>query len=318
MISVNNNKEVMFMIIKDQILKIKITAKNIRYYRSLGYQCRPLDVISVPLQDLSAGSHCEVTIKCDNCGKLFTRPYYRYFNCHDEILGDLCRSCCSKKTKRTTREKYNYDHISQIPEIKNKKVETFRSNFGFDYILQVPYYQENLKKKSKELYGNEFYSKTPEFIERFITTNRERRGVDYPSQSPEVQNKIRKSFEKNKNNTWTSKQQLDLYEKIKELYGESYCQLNFAESHLSLDIMLNINDCKIDIEYDGWYWHRDTELKDRKRDEFLKSRKYKILRIKSGKLLPSNKDLILHINKLINSNCQYTEIILPDWEKHNT
>lgn len=305
------------MIINNQVLDVKITAKNIRYYRNLGYNCKPQDIISVPLKDLSSGSHCDVKIICDECGKNFSRPYYRYHQCHDKQFGDLCRSCCSKKTKRTTKEKYNYEHISQIPEIKEKKVNTFRSNFGFDYILQIPYYKENLKNKNKELYGNEYYCRTKEFKDKIISTNRRKRGVDYPSQSPEVQNKIRKSFESRQNNPWTSRPQLQLYNQIKSLYGPDSCILNFAESHLSLDIMLNINDCKIDIEYDGWHWHRDNQKKDRKRDEFLKSKGYKILRIKGERSLPNDADLILHINKLIKTKYKYTEIILPDWEKHN-
>jgi len=56
-------------------------------------------------------------------------------------------------------------------------------------------------------------------------------------------------------------------------------KLNYPLSNVSLDIALFIDDIKIDIEYDGWYWHKDQQ-KDRRRDEFLKSQGWKILELK--------------------------------------
>lgn len=69
----------------------------------------------------------------------------------------------------------------------------------------------------------------------------------------------------------------------------------------------------IDVEYDGRYWHQDS-AHDRKRDEFVKSNGYKVLRIKSNKLIPNENDLIKTIEKLSLSNHSYNEIILDDWQ----
>ena len=56
----------------------------------------------------------------------------------------------------------------------------------------------------------------------------------------------------------------------------------------------------MDIEYDGEYWHQDAQ-QDRRRDEFVKSQGYKILRIRGRYDIPNREQLIQHIEKLVNS-----------------
>jgi very-short-patch-repair endonuclease len=92
------------------------------------------------------------------------------------------------------------------------------------------------------------------------------------------------------------------------------CYLNYQLSDLSLDCVVNINDCKIDIEYDGIYWHQDYQ-KDRRRDEFVKSCGYKILRIKSDRHIPALEEIKEKINVLVNTDKQYQEILV---QKYNT
>ena len=60
-------------------------------------------------------------------------------------------------------------------------------------------------------------------------------------------------------------------------------------------------------------WHQNQQ-KDRRRDEFSKSQGWKILRIKSGILLPTLEQLKYSIEKLINSSRTFTSIILNDWK----
>ena len=80
---------------------------------------------------------------------------------------------------------------------------------------------------------------------------------------------------------------------------------------LCLDIFLEIDNQKLDIEYDSWYWH--IPKKDRKRDEFLKSKGFKILRIKSGKKIPTKELLFKKITNLLLSKNKYSNLILEDW-----
>lgn len=57
---------------------------------------------------------------------------------------------------------------------------------------------------------------------------------------------------------------------LKEHYKEYKIKINYPLSTLALDVFLNIDNIKIDIEYDGEHWHLD-EAKDRRRDEYVKS-----------------------------------------------
>jgi len=82
---------------------------------------------------------------------------------------------------------------------------------------------------------------------------------------------------------------------------------------VNLDVAIFIDNIKIDLEYDAWYWHKDKN-KDRKRDEFLKSQEWKILRIRSGKLLPTLEQIEESINKLVISDRTFTQIVLDDWK----
>ena len=54
--------------------------------------------------------------------------------------------------------------------------------------------------------------------------------------------------------------------------------------------------------------------KDDERDAFVQSNGYKVLRIKAGKDIPNKKFLLESINDLLNSDKQYLEIVLPEWE----
>ena len=73
------------------------------------------------------------------------------------------------------------------------------------------------------------------------------------------------------------------------------------------------NDVKIDVEYDGWYWHQDKK-KDKKRDYYHMRRGWKILRVKSGTKLPSFDALFKALDYLINTDHHHCEIILDDWK----
>ena len=76
--------------------------------------------------------------------------------------------------------------------------------------------------------------------------------------------------------------------------------------------MVNINDCKIDIEYDGQYWHTlDNQIyKDRIRDNYLIEQGYKILRVKGNRKIPTKEQLQEGIDYLVKDNHTYAEIIL--------
>ena len=67
---------------------------------------------------------------------------------------------------------------------------------------------------------------------------------------------------------------------------------------------------KIDVEYDGWYWHKDNQERDKRRNYKLLSLGYKILRIKAKREMPTKDDIKNAVNELLNNNKHYIEIIL--------
>ena len=99
----------------------------------------------------------------------------------------------------------------------------------------------------------------------------------------EIKEKMMSSFQKN-GEIKTSSQQEACFNILKK---EGYdVKLNFLIDGFALDILLEKDGQKIDIEYDGNYWHQDKN-KDRRRDEVIKSKGFKIFRIKSDRSVPT-------------------------------
>ena len=116
------------------------------------------------------------------------------------------------------------------------------------------------------------------------------------------------TFTKQKNNA------KEIYKMLTNIFVDEDIQINYPYSRCSLDIALFIDNKKIDIEYDGWYWHQDKK-KDMGRDEFLKSNGWKVLRIKGSYKIPTEEQLKDAIDRIIKEKHSYTEIILDDWDK---
>lgn len=93
--------------------------------------------------------------------------------------------------------------------------------------------------------------------------------------------------------------------------------LNFQVSKYSVDIAIQKNEQLIAIEYDAWYWHGNRQENDTLRDRALNANGWRVLRIKSGKLIPDTHQIENAIAELLNGKWYY-EIILPDWGKGPT
>jgi hypothetical protein len=93
--------------------------------------------------------------------------------------------------------------------------------------------------------------------------------------------------------------------------------LNFQVGKYSIDIAIQRNEQLIAIEYDAWYWHRDRQKSDTQRDRILNANGWRVLRIKSGKLIPNSSQIENAIAELL-SGKWYSEIILQDWNKGPT
>jgi hypothetical protein len=239
-----------------------------------------------------------------------------------------------EKRKNTCIEKYGYENPGMSPEIQKKNKQYFMETYGCENPFMLDEVKEKIKQTCIEKYGVEYYSQNDDCKNKTIATNMEKYGVPHsmqcqevkqkaietnlrkygfanPIQHPDVQQKVRMSLMENGTGK-ASAQQIQLHEIIKKKYPEAL--LNYPFSTCSLDVFIEIDGVKIDCEYDCWYWHQDQQ-RDIKRDKFLQSKGFKTLRIKSGRLLPTEQELFSAIDYLVNTEHHLKEIVLSDWKE---
>lgn len=239
-----------------------------------------------------------------------------------------------KNRESTMNERYGVSNYFQSEEFREKSVKTCQDKYGVNFHSQSEEIINKIKNTCKEKYGVENATLNPEIRQKQIDSclkkyggicslsNREirekgketmlkRYGVENAGQSKKLKEKAALTRLENGKGIPTSEQQLALKALLEKEYPDFECSLNYVVSFLFLDIVLIKDDLKIDVEYDGSYWHKDGQ-KDRKRDEFVKSQGFKILRIRSGHLLPTIEELNSAIAKLKNGY-SFTQIILKDW-----
>jgi hypothetical protein len=321
------------MLIEGQLIKVKVIGVTLNHYRNLGYDVGCFDTIVVPPEHLTDGSKYRVKLNCDICGKELIRPYKQYLKYHTNGC-DLCNQCKDKKAKQTCidkygvpthmlvpeiqqkqqhtiQNKYGVDNISQSEEVKQKKKQTCMDNYGVENPMFSNTIREKLEKTNIEKYGCKSPMQNNNVRKRAELTNIERYGVKNPMQNIQIKTKSLLTLYKH-HNTPTSSQQLKLYEIIKTKYKDA--EINYPFGICSLDIFICINNIKIDVEYDGWYFHQDQQ-KDIKRDKFLQSQGLKTLRIRSSHLLPTEQELFDAIDYLVDTEHKFKEIILSDWKE---
>ena len=321
------------MLKENQKTLVSWTSPTKKYYTDKGYKFTKIgDVFEVDIKDLPLNSHYKVKIICDVCGKEIERTFQWYNKLHDDMFGDTCNKCKNIKSKVTNLKKYGCENPQQNQSIKEKTKATMKKKYGVEYPLQYASFLEtqkdtvskyfgvdNIFKSDKfkqdvidlnmKKYGVENYAQTEEYKEKSKKTCNEKYGCDFAGQAQEVIAKRVQTLYNN-NNYKSSKQEIEVYNLLVELYGEENCIKDYFFSRVIMDILLNINDSKIDIEYDGWFWHKDNQQYDRRRDEFLKSQGYKILRIKASHKVPTKEQLQNAIDYLVKDNHNYTEIVL--------
>lgn len=91
-------------------------------------------------------------------------------------------------------------------------------------------------------------------------------------------------------------------------FPENQVELNYVIDNYFLDIC--ILDFKLNIEYDGNYWHSFTEEKDRKRDDFLLSYGYNIIRIKSDRKIPEESYIINYIKTILQNDSAEKQVFI--------
>lgn len=264
------------MIKENQLIEIVIAPMVYNWYISLGYKVKMWDKIQVPPIDLPPTSHHLITVICDVCGEE-KRIQYRYYYNHIEKYGGQyhCPRCTA--------------HLPEVKKIHN----------------------DGIKKSLLEKYGVSNPISVPGVVDKMKQTCRERYGVDYSTQSEQMKQKSKETLEK-LGKIRTSKPQIELYNLLKTNFPG--VKLNSTMGPYNLDCELIIDNVKIDVEYDGAFWHQNKSH-DNQRDGFLKKNGYKILRIKGGIIIPDFTSIKEEIDILVNTSVKYREIVLPEWNK---
>ena len=284
-------------------IEVKIGGKNIKHYKSLGYNMNLYDKIVVPIYHLSNGSHYKILVRCDYCLRDFKKTYKSLVNerKNRKTKKDCCKKCIYLKTKETNLSLYGVENGMKRMEVREKLKNKFLSIFGVENPSQHPDIAKKISTSQREMSSE----KKREKKLKTLATVRSRYGLDSVLQ-----------LEKTRKNLFVARSsesspQLKIFEMLSDIYGKENVQKNYSLSKLSLDVLLILNDTKIDVEYDSWYWHNPNS--DRRRDEFVKSLGYKILRIRSAKKIPSVVQLTTAISYIIKYNSNFEEILLEDW-----
>ena len=320
------------MLKENQKIEMRWSGRQQQYYKDKGYQyTKQGDSFMVNVEDLYPNSYKDVVVICDCCGKEIKRPYCQYLKSHDSILGDTCKECSKIKWKRTNLEKYRTEwfvqtdrfrdkrkeamidkygtvHALQVDKFKNKFIETMNERYGVDYALQSEQLQQKNIKTCLEKYNVPYTFQSEQMRKASEQTCLEKYGYKNTALVPEIRAKQKQSMYKN-GTVPTSKSERKLCKLLLQMFGKQNCYPGYPLDRINMDCMLNINDCKIDVEYDGQYWHKDKQDYDDRRDAFVKSQGYKILRIKGNYQIPTQEQLNNSIQRLVKGD-EYAEIIL--------
>lgn len=301
------------MLLEEELIEMTWAYPNRKKYEELGYVfTKPGDKFWAKAIDVF---HCSCGVKipviCDYCGEVYypTARNYEKMRKHSNI--DCCVSCKGKKIKNTVQNRYGVDSVALVEQFREKRRKTCQQKYGVNSPLECKNIYNKTRKSLEERYGisdiGQFRS-TPEIADKIEKTNQLKYGGVSPFCSKEIRQKIRNSFYAN-GTCPTSKKQKELCEKIQKLYGN--CVLNYPCDLVSLDCMAEIQGIKFDIEYDGWYWHKDRIEEDKRRNFFVGGQGYKIIRFLAfADRLPTDEEIVETINYLLTTNNKFIQIEL--------
>lgn len=216
-----------------------------------------------------------------------------------------------EKAKKTLFERYGVEHPLQNKEIKEKACNTCLEKFGVSNSFSSNEIREKIKNALKEKYGVENPGLYKDFVEKAKRTCVERYGGKSSQCSPEIRKKSWESM-KDKNGLPSSKLEQKLVEILLSIYGKEQCYPSEIVNGMCYDCLLCVNNIKIDVEYDGWYWHKENRERDKRRDYYSIRHGYKVLRIISNGSLPSIEQIKKGVDYLVNSEHHIYKIVLDN------
>lgn len=269
----------------------------------------------VRAEDLPKTSSMFIKVKCECCGCIKEVMYKTYTRSLKRNGKYCCADCwrenselvkiARERQENTCLERYGSKTNLQTEDFKIKREATCMEKYGTKFPSQAQEVKDRVANTCIEKYGHSCSLGNPEVLLKAKQTNLDKYGVEYALQSNEVYNKTRDTLLENATGKGSDEER-KIYDVILSKYPEAIHSKR--EGKYILDIYLELNGQKIDIECDGWYWHPLTSQSDKIRDEVHIQKGYKILRIRYDDQIPTPNEIFSAIEELITTNKQFKRI----------
>ena len=201
----------------DEIIKVKVSKKNITHFKNLGINCNLKDIIDINPINLNGGSHILVNVKCDICGNEKQLMFQKYIKniknggiycCSSKCAQQKVKNTSMKKfgneyytqtdeyrerVKKTSLENYGVNHFTQNDKVKNKIKETNLSKYGVDNVFKSEIIKDKIKKSNISKYGVDNVFKSEIVKDKIKETNILIYNCEFPSQNEIIRNKIKET-----------------------------------------------------------------------------------------------------------------------------
>lgn len=226
-----------------------------------------------------------------------------------------------RRVEETCLQKYGHKSCFGNAEIYSKGRATMLERYGSEHALKVDDFLAKAQDTCYERYGTCNVMQSQEFKDKHHNTIKERYGVDnvmeldeniakmkntcvlkYGGESSQCDDEVRrKSWETLKSHGYipTSRAEIEMVALLQDIYGQDNCVPQFTLDRVCFDCLVVINDVKIDIEYDGWYWHKNRQDYDTRRDNYVIRKGYRVLRFISDTKVPTKEQIIDGVNYLV-------------------
>jgi len=216
------------------------------------------------------------------------------------------------KIKETNLNKYGVESFMLLDKFRDMSKHTCFDKYGVENVSQSEIIKNKKRQTCLKHFGTPYYIGTDEFKNRVKTTLLNHYGVDNPMKNEKIKEKASKTLSSN-GTVSTSSQQINIFNIVKDLGYNPV--LNYPELSFNLDVAVFIDNYKIDIEYDGWYWHQNIS-KDIARNNVLIKHGWNIIRVLSGELIPKKEQIQEAIYNVLSKNKQIQLIQLNDWKNN--
>ena len=139
------------MPIISQIVRIKWKPENRLWYEFKGYHFTNYrNTFKVLVKDLLPHAATKVLIKCDFCGEITKKAFYRCQN----ICNCSNKECIKKRKELTNLKKYGVKYAWQAPQVQLKIVEVLKKKYGVTHVSEIPFIHEkifNIKFNNKSI-----------------------------------------------------------------------------------------------------------------------------------------------------------------------